>query len=463
MTGSGESARAERERVLALIKRHGWNATSFQTLEPGFRYWFDGEEACVAYEDTGSAWVAAGAPIAAASRLVEVAGRFVAAARRAHRRVCFFSTEQRFTEAASLRTLRIGEQPEWDPGEWSDTLRASRSLREQLRRARARGVVVRMLAPGELDDEASSTRRALESIAERWLHSRQLAPMGFLVHVDLFSFLFERRVFVAELNGRVVALLSAVPVYVRGGWFFEDLLREPGAPNGTAELLIDAGMKAAAAEGSRYVTLGLAPLAGEIAAPLRMIRWASRGLYDFRGVHAFKAKLRPRAWSPIYLSYPPGQSASVTILDVLAAFSREGLLRFGLASLLRGPLFVVRLLVLLLVPWTVLLALAPTEVWFPARWVQLAWVLFDVGLLAGLFSLVRRWRQGLATLLASVVTADAVLTTIEAALYNVPRISSIAEGLMVAAAVAGPSIAAVLLWRARAHHVHKARLAAAGR
>ena len=48
----------ERLRVLALLKRHGWNATSFQILEPGFRYWFDGDalgEACVGYVDTGSA------------------------------------------------------------------------------------------------------------------------------------------------------------------------------------------------------------------------------------------------------------------------------------------------------------------------------------------------------------------------------------------------------------------------
>jgi len=32
----------DRERVVALLERHGWNATSFQILEPGFRYWFDG-------------------------------------------------------------------------------------------------------------------------------------------------------------------------------------------------------------------------------------------------------------------------------------------------------------------------------------------------------------------------------------------------------------------------------------
>ena len=38
-----------RLRVLSLLRRHGWNATSFQVLEEGFRYAFDeAADACVA-------------------------------------------------------------------------------------------------------------------------------------------------------------------------------------------------------------------------------------------------------------------------------------------------------------------------------------------------------------------------------------------------------------------------------
>ena len=44
----------------------------------------------------------------------------------------------------------------------------------------------------------------------------------------------------------------------------EDVLRSPEAPNGTVELLIDAAMRALHEAGSRFVTLGLAPLAGAI-------------------------------------------------------------------------------------------------------------------------------------------------------------------------------------------------------
>jgi phosphatidylglycerol lysyltransferase len=456
MSPQPPDATRDRLRALEVLKRHGWNATSFQILEPGLAYWFDGDEACVGYLDTGSAWVAAGAPIAAPDRLAQVAERFVAAARRAGRRCCFFATEARFADAApGFRSLTIGEQPTWDPGEWEATLRQTRSLREQIRRARAKGVAVRPVAAAELADPASPTRRGVDAVIGRWLGARAMAPMGFLVQVDPFSFPEERRYFVAEVaaaggDKRVVAFLAAVPIFARGGWFLEDLLRDPAAPNGTAELLVDAAMRRAAAEGSRYLTLGLAPLAGEVHGLLRAARGASSALYDFEGIHAFKAKLRPRAWDPIYLSYPD-RGGGRAMLDSLVAFSRGGLLRFGLETLLRGPALVVRLLALLLLPWTVLLALPASRAWFPAAWVQLGWVGFDLALAGSLIYLTVRWRQPLATTLAIAVTADAAVTLAEAALWNLPRVARVFDLLVIAAAVLAPTVAAFLLWRARAH------------
>jgi lysylphosphatidylglycerol synthetase-like protein (DUF2156 family) len=114
-SGMNEGNDRQHARVLELLKRYGWNATSFQVLEPGYSYWFDGDDACVAYVDTGRAWVAAGAPIAPPERLGEVAVRFEAHAAASGRRLCFFATEQRLLDAAPVKALPIGEQPVWDP------------------------------------------------------------------------------------------------------------------------------------------------------------------------------------------------------------------------------------------------------------------------------------------------------------------------------------------------------------
>ena len=208
-------------------------------------------------------------------------------------------------------------------------------MREQLRRATAKGVTVRPLAIAELVLE-HPIRLQLDALIARWLAARPMAPMGFLVQVDPFTFPEHRRYFVAERGGAIVAFLGVIPIFARGGWFFEDFIRDATAPNGTVELLVDAGMRAAAAERVELVTLGMVPLAGDVGPWLRAARTFGRVLYDFDGLRAFKAKFRPIAWDPIYLACPPERSRLWAIVDTLTAFAHGDLARFGIATLARN-------------------------------------------------------------------------------------------------------------------------------
>lgn len=76
---------------------------------------------------------------------------------------------------------------------------------------------------------------------------------------------------------------------------------------------------------------------------------------------------------------------------------------------------------------------------------------FDLVLALALLRLTASWQPALATLLAVLVTGDAVLTLIEALAYNVPRLCSAWDVLIVLIAVAGPALSAFLLWRGRLH------------
>lgn len=440
-----------RVRALSVLKRHGYNATSFQTLEEGFRYWFDGDDACVAYADTGNAWVVAGAPIAAADALADVALRFQAAAALAGRRVSYFGVEDRMLDARLGAALAIGVQPVWDPSRWPDTVRASSSLKEQLRRARAKGVQVRVASAAEIIDPGSPTRRAIERLIARWLAAKAMAPMGFLVDVQPFAFAEERRYLLAEREGSLVGFLAAVPVYARGGWLFEDLLRDESAPNGTSELLIDAAMRDAAERASTYVTLGLAPLGGPVDPRLRAVAAVSAGLYDFAGLYRFKARLKPHRWEPIHLLHPPGTPVALALLDALTAFARGSLARYGLRSVLRGPAVVVRMLALLLAPWTALLLFADPARWFPSMALKVAAIALNVALGVALWSLAREWRPRLATALAWVVSLDAIVTVAHALAFNVARVRGVGDALLVAVSCLAPLCASAILWNARAH------------
>ena len=446
-------------RLTALLRRHGWNATSFQLREPGFLLFWPDDAACVGYFDTGAAWVAAGAPLAAPDRLAEVAAAFVAAARRAGRRACFFAVERRFAEQCNLRALPIGDQAVWDPQAWAGIVSGSRGLREQLRRARAKGVEVRAAHLTDGSAAARATLRTLESITHQWLSTREMAPMEFLVRVEPLVVLPEHRVYVAARDGRIVAFLQLTPIFARPGWLFQNLVRSPDAPNGTAELMIDAALRAAAAEGCRYVTLGLAPLSGDVPGPLRMARRLGRVLFDFAGLRAFRARLRPSAWTQQYVCFPPRQSPSRSLLDVLSAFARGSLPRFAWRSLLRGPLVLVRLMGVLLLPWTVALALADPG-WFPRPWIKTFWIAFDVVVLAGLLRLGQRWSQRLARALNWAIAADAVASAVEAVAWNIRPGMRPHEPLVVAAALFAPAFAAFVLYRARARHAASHALSA---
>jgi len=130
-----------------------------------------------------------------------------------------------------------------------------------------------------------------------------------------------------------VGFLVATPVPARRGWLVEQWPRAPGAPNGTAELLVDAAMRALAAADARYVTLGLSPLSAHApGAAVRspawvrlVLRWArahGRRFYNFRGLDAFKAKLAPDGWEPIYAIAADGRFTPRTLYAIAAAFSR---------------------------------------------------------------------------------------------------------------------------------------------
>ena len=414
------TAREPPRSVVALTIERGRDAMSFLAVESGMRHWFDipvpeGTGACVAYVDTSGAWVAACSPLVAAEpaayarELPRAALRFVEAARVKDRRACFFASEAPHHDG--LSRLLIGEQPIFRPDEWLRDLSRRRRLREQLRRARAKGLRVRGVLPDELT-EGSPLRHAIERLADDWLRSRHIEPMGFLVALEPFQAPSQHRYFVAERGGRVVGFLSAVPIGQRQAWLVEDVVRSANAPNGTTETLIVALMREV--EGSEYVTLGLTPLAGAVAWPLRLARWVSRPLFDFEGLRAFRERLHPQRWQPVWLLYPSGASPVLPVVDSLRAFARGSLVGFAVRSFVRHPSGLPWALALPLPLWTAALAWLvavhrASLLGFPRGELAL-WAAFDALLLLVLVRVAMRPQRSRLLLATSLAVVDAALS-----------------------------------------------------
>jgi phosphatidylglycerol lysyltransferase len=254
------------------------------------------------------------------NRLHAVAAEFLAAAHARGEKVCYFGAgsrlDDRYQTDADWSRVLLGAQPIWDPHHWPEALAKRRSLRAQLNRARNKGVIVAEWPAMQAEND---TR--LRRVLAQWLATRHLPPLHFMVEPETLSHLEDRRVFVAEREGRVVAFTVLSPVAERNGWLVEQIVRGNTASNGTAELLLDTAMRAIAASGSTYATLGLSPLSQRagltqprqplwLGLVLRLVRRGGRRFYNFGGLDAFKAKFNPESWEPIYAiaegaSFPP--------------------------------------------------------------------------------------------------------------------------------------------------------------
>lgn len=319
------------ENARGLVLRYGWNATAYQILNPGLDLWFSAAgDAVIGYVTHAGVRVVAGAPVCPLSRLRGVTAEFEQEAAARAERVCYFCAEGRleslYRGVASHCMVSLGAQPVWDPVHLSAAVTSKASLRAQLHRATNKGVVVHERPPGTTGDTAE-----LGECLQQWLAAKGLPPLHFLVEPWTIGKLADRRVFIATGGDRILGFLVASPVPARNGWLVEQIVRRPNAPNGTSELMLERAARALAADGSRYLTLGLAPLSrrGDAAdqrdpAWLRgtfgWLRAHGRRFYNFRGLEIFKAKFGPDRWDPVYAIANEPSFSPRSLYAIAAAF-----------------------------------------------------------------------------------------------------------------------------------------------
>lgn len=330
-----------------IVLRHGWNTTSYQILNPGIERWFDlTREAVVGFSSSKKVLVVAGAPICPKGNLRKVIEEFESDAAKNRRRVCYFCAESRLEFAvAELQThskFLLGAQPVWNPKNWSEIVKKHKSLRAQINRARNKNVKV-----AEWSREKAFENPSLMTCLKQWLDSKGLPPLRFLVEPDTLSRLFDRRIFVAETPEKIVGFVLLSPVASRNGWLFEQFVHCSGAPNGTVESMIDTAMRTIAEDGCEYATLGLAPLSRRakiepfenplwLKIVLAWMRRHGQRFYNFDGLDAFKAKLQPENWEPVFAISNERKISPTTLYAIAAAFSGNAPFRLFFGGLLKA-------------------------------------------------------------------------------------------------------------------------------
>ncbi|MEP6757183.1 MAG: DUF2156 domain-containing protein [Chthonomonadales bacterium] len=322
------------QRAREIISAYGWNATSYQIINPGFRYWFSSQgDGVVGYVKYRSMFVVGGGPVCSRDRLPQVLREWEEYCCSQHRTVSYFGAAGRLCDllhhSPLHSTVVVGAQPSWDPRNWSERTQHSASLRGQFHRAMNKGVTV-----SEWPVKQAENHPSLRACLKEWLETRHLLPLHFLVEPETLSTLSGRRMFVAEQGGRVVGFVTLSPVPARSGWLTEQFPRLPSAPNGTVELLIDAAARAVALDGAKYFTMGLVPLANRVEnasvknpvwlnSTFNVLRNSGGGFYNFEGLKAFKSKFQPDYWEPIYVISREKSFSVRTLYNIAGAFTQQ--------------------------------------------------------------------------------------------------------------------------------------------
>ena len=174
-------------------------------------------------------------------------------------------------------------------------------LRNKIARARKAGVVAVELGR----DRAFSTAdgRAVEGVSRAWLDAKGTPELDFLVGELGAPGERDRRVFLAEQDGRALAFITYVPAWgARPGWLHDLTRRLPDAPPGVMELVNATAAARFASEGARFLHFGLTPFVVDETEPEADSPTLAR-VIRLLGRHAFVYPARTQAdyklkWAP---------------------------------------------------------------------------------------------------------------------------------------------------------------------
>lgn len=300
--------------LLRLQAEFGYSEHSLVSITPGAMTWTMREiPGAIVYSEFGRVWLAAADPLVSSVNLPILCENFLQAAHERHRIVAFVPTTERFAAAAvklGMSAMKIGAAPYFDLSEWNPRGNAAKKMRSGVNQATRAGVQIKLVETIDTDFRQEAAELCLS-----WLQSRPAATtFGWLLALDPFLHAEHKQLVAARDGaGRLIGLVAASPIPARKGWYIEDVLRAPDAPQGTADLLVVSTLQHLKSVGAELATLGTAPLASEgddtISTRdhilfLRALQTVSRRFstfYNFEGIRIFKAKFVPTRWESEYV------------------------------------------------------------------------------------------------------------------------------------------------------------------
>jgi phosphatidylglycerol lysyltransferase len=296
--------------LLRLQTLYGYNPHSLVSIAPGAQRWSTPDiDGAIIYGEFGRVWLAAGDPLAAHEEMAALAQQFATFAKLKGKVVAFVPTTAEFANQVAphqFKAVKVGAAPYFDLKVWNPRGDCAKKLRAGVNQARRAGVEIQYF-----DDADGRLRKETAELCLRWLGTRRAATtFGWLIALDPFLHSEYKKYFAARLDGKLVGFVAASPIPKRKGWYLEDVISAPDAPQGTATLLVVQALNELKAQGASLATLGTSPLASDgandlptnrvIGGALELAARRLGGFYNFEGLRRFKSKFVPTWWESEY-------------------------------------------------------------------------------------------------------------------------------------------------------------------
>ena len=297
---SPEFARDCVPEIRAALSLYATEAGQFTVLgpDPWRVVWNDARTGFVSFLEERHCVVSWRSPVAPAA---EQAGLLVALRSYAQRKAVFAlgvdHLVARDLETRGFHSTWVGTECHIKLTDWS----VSGGRRQKVRWARSHAATLGVTWREAHPEPGSPDERSLDRVEQRWKEERRERATTSFLRNDFRELRVDRRYFVAELGGQVVASITCTPVSSES-WYLQDPVRDPSAPRGALEGAMAHALDCLRDDGYTRATNGILPFwqpSDGTAAPeksgvfiTRMVGLFDR-LYRFRSVNQFRSKFAP--------------------------------------------------------------------------------------------------------------------------------------------------------------------------
>ncbi len=313
-----------------ILEKYGYNTVSYQSLMEGIQSFNVGSiEGFISYTVVKKTYIAIGDPLCSENNMFELTHAFRKYVWEKKGYCTFISVSSVFQKKLDIMgfgTLKIGEEAIFEIEKFTLLGKDMSDVRNMIRRAQKEGVSIRRLETPDINSLWD-----MEKLNSDWMSTKKVKGFSFLLKLTPFENFEDKIIFLAEKEGNIVGYLSAVPIYQRNGYYFEDIIRSNDAPLGTNQFLVYSSLEYLKEKGYSIASLGTSPLWNiqnehqdkfrKTQKLLKFIYLHINSFYNFRWLYHFKKNLCPTSWEEKYVAFYPAKLRPRLFLSIAKAYN----------------------------------------------------------------------------------------------------------------------------------------------